>query len=215
MSAAAMDDFAALANQGVEDIRKFLGIPASGGKLAERVRFFVGCDVEISFTQARSVFLPAHRVRNQCAPYLHETFHALAPCRRCPLWFSEGVACYVQSFVSEHYSGYDAPLFTGNGNAEVDRDAARWLAASEGKAVLPFIAKNGEPRNLRSDRERVASPFYALSHSFTKFLAQSCAPSALYRISLATNFKAAFRKQLGAAPLGLRERWLERLRGRQ
>jgi hypothetical protein len=216
MSTPAMDDFAELASQGVRDVETSLGITARASRSGSRgIRYFVSPDVQISYARSGSVFLPARRVRAQSAPYLHETVHALVPCRRCPLWFGEGLACYVQSYVSENLSGYDAPIFTKNGNAGVDADASRWLARRGGRGVLPFVGRAGEPKNLRADRERVATPFYVLSQSLMKFLAQGCEPAALRKIALARDFEMAFQKQLGEAVEAARNRWLKSLGRRQ
>jgi hypothetical protein len=209
MGAAAMDEFAALAGQGIEDIKSFLQVPRRAkSKIADEIRYFVSSDVEISYTNSRSVFLPAQRVRNRSAPYLHETFHALVPCRHCPLWFSEGFACYVQSYVAENFSGYDGAIFTQEGNGSVDADAAHWAASRGGKHVLPFIGKNGEPPALRSDRENVAAPFYVLSHSFVKFIAQCVEPSTLYKISRSRDFRKAFKRHMDATPAKKKCQWL-------
>jgi hypothetical protein len=209
MGAAAMDEFAALAGQGIEDIKSFLQVPRRAkSKIADEIRYFVSSDVEISYTNSRSVFLPAQRVRNRSAPYLHETFHALVPCRHCPLWFSEGFACYVQSYVAENFSGYDGAIFTQEGNGGVDADAAHWAASRGGKRVLPFIGKNGEPPALRSDRENVAAPFYVLSHSFVKFLAQDLEPAILYKISRSRDFRKAVKRHTGATPAKRKCQWL-------
>jgi hypothetical protein len=209
MSAAAMEEFAALASQGIEDIKSFLQIPQRAtSKIADEIHYFASGDVEISYTNSLSVFLPAQRVRNQSAPYLHETFHALAPCRHCPSWFSEGLACYVQSYVAENISGYDGAIFTQEGNASVDADAAQWAVSREGKRVLPFIGKNGEQPALRSNRENVAAPFYVLSHSFVKFLARCVEPAILYKISRSRDFHKAFKRHMDATPVKRKGQWL-------
>jgi hypothetical protein len=212
MTAAAMNEFAVLVGQGIEDIKSFLQVsPRAKSKIADEIHFFVSGDVEISYTNSRSVFLPAQRVRNQSAPYLHETFHVLAPCRHCPLWFSEGLACYVQSYVARNFSGYDGAIFTQDGNGSVDADAAHWAASRGGKRVLPFIGKNGEPPALQSDRENVAAPFYVLSHSFVKFLAQCVEPSTLYKISRSRDFRKAFKRHMDATPAKKKFQWLSSL----
>jgi hypothetical protein len=39
-------------------------------------------------------------VRERTAPYQHETTCVVTPCDHCPMWFSEGLASYVQSYIT-------------------------------------------------------------------------------------------------------------------
>ena len=104
-----MDAFAKLVNRGIIDIEAYLGVSRAGGR---RIRYFISNRVEISHSTWHSIFLPLAKVQNRTAPYLHETVHQLAPCDDCPMWFNEGLASFVQSYVSEHAGGYDGAIFS-------------------------------------------------------------------------------------------------------
>ena len=136
--------------------REQLGSNRTGGR---KVRYFVSNQVQISHSNFRSIYLPLAKVKNQTAPYLHETTHLVAPCDDCPMWFSEGLASYVQSYVSEHTGGYDGGIFTRRGNRGINQDAKRWLASDRGQAVVPFLGIHGEPPSIDWDRTNVAAPF--------------------------------------------------------
>ncbi len=137
LSPAEMTAFAALVEKGVENIEKFLAISLPADR---KVRYYISRQFEISHSQGRSVYLPLERVANKSAPYLHETTHVIAPCVDCPMWFSEGLASFVQSYVSEHMGGYDGIIFARRGNRGIDRDSVRWLAASAARPSCPSSA---------------------------------------------------------------------------
>src|SRR5437762_2174185 len=82
-----MEEFAGLANRGILDIESFLKIAPRETK----IRYYVTSQVDISQAMGNSILLPMQKVINGNAPYLHETSHILAPCRDCPMWFSEGL----------------------------------------------------------------------------------------------------------------------------
>lgn len=126
--------------------------------------------MEISHSTARSIFLPIDKVRDRTAPYLHETTHVVAPCDNCPMWFSEGLASHVQSYISEHAGGYDGGVFSQNGNRGINQDVRRWLASDSGQAVAPYIGVLGEPPAINYDRSNVAAPFYVMAQSFVRFI---------------------------------------------
>ncbi len=87
-----------------------------------------------------------------------------------PTWLSEGFASYMESYIANDFSGYDAHVFTRDGNRSVDAEARQHLKTSYGRNVEPYIGGQGEPNGLARDRERIAPPFYVLSQSFVKFL---------------------------------------------
>ncbi|MES1262650.1 MAG: hypothetical protein ABUS49_13030, partial [Acidobacteriota bacterium] len=193
---AAMDEFSALLDRGVEDISKFAGVPIPERKIT----YFISGRIDISRARGRSIYLPLERVRTHAAPYLHETTHILVPCEDCPLWLSEGYASFVQSYVSEHMGGYDGQIFTRNGNTGVDRDALRWLANDRGQAMLPFVGTNLEEPDL-SDRRSVAAPFYVLSQSLVKYLVEKTGQKDLRALADIKDLTA------------LREKWVSGLKG--
>ncbi len=164
-----MLEFSELLEKGVRDIAQYLEIPSETIR-RDKLLYLISREVQISHSRDHWVFLPAWRVADHSAPYLHETVHVLAPCDFCPLWMSEGFASYVQSYVSEHVGGYDGAVFAKNGNHGIDAEAAEWLKSASGKAVLPYVGRPGPPPNIVEDRSSVAAPFYVMSQSYVKFL---------------------------------------------
>jgi len=205
MDTEAMTTFAELVNRGVTDIETYLGTSRLGSR---KIRYFVSSQVEISHSTWRSVYLPLTKVKNRTAPYLHETTHVLAPCDSCPMWFSEGLASYVQSYVSEHTGGYDGGIFTRGGNRGIDRDARRWLASERGKAVISFIGAHGVPPDIDSDRMNVAAPFYVMAQSFVKFLVEHATPEKARAVFDAQDFDAELQSATGKTAGEWKDLWL-------
>jgi hypothetical protein len=163
------DAFLKLADRGVADIESLVapGLP-EWARRSGRIRFVVSSRTPISRTYGRTVTLPLARVRTRSAPYLHETVHALVPSRGDRVWLSEGLACYLESWVSENRGGYDAHVFSRAGDRGIHEAARRYLATEPGRAVLPWVGSHGEPPLMEEDRSGVARPFYVLSQSLTK-----------------------------------------------
>ena len=201
--------FAELVNRGILDIEAYLGVSRASNR---KIRYFISSQVEISHSTWRSVYLPMSKVRNQTAPYLHETTHVLAPCEDCPMWFGEGLASYVQSYVSEHSGGYDGGIFSRRGNRGIDQDARRWLASERGQAVVSFIGVRGEPPAINYDRSNVAAPFYVMAQSFVKFLAAHATIEKLRGVFDADDFSAGLLNATGKSAAEWKEQWLADLR---
>jgi hypothetical protein len=183
MSAAEAESFARLADQGIADIERLVGadLPPRARR-TRRIRFVVDARVDVSRNYGDTVLLPLERVLSRSAPYLHETAHALLPSRRDAVWLSEGVASYLESWVSENRGGYDAHVFTRAGNEGIHAAARRALGSEAGQAVLPWVGGLGQPPGLEDERERVARPFYVLSHSLTKYLVDAEGLDAVVRL---------------------------------
>jgi len=200
--------FGKLVNQGILDIEAYLGTTNTSNR---KIRYFISDQVDISHSTWRSIYLPLPKVRNRTAPYLHETTHVLAPCDDCPMWFSEGLASYVQSYVSEHTGGYDGGIFTRRGNRGIDSDARRWLNSERGQAVLPFIGVHGEPPTINYDRSNVAAPFYVMAQSFVKFMAETVTLDKLKAVFTAKDFDTEVESATGK-PIGAwKDDWLAKL----
>lgn len=197
--------FANLVNRGILDIEAYLGVSGASGR---KIRYYISSQVQISHSTWRSIYLPMSKVRNHTAPYLHETTHVLAPCNDCPMWFGEGLASYVQSFVSEHTGGYDGGIFSRRGNRGIDVDARRWLASERGQAVVPFIGEHGEPPAINYDRSNVAAPFYVMAQSFVKFLAERATLEKLKGVFEAKDFDVELLSSTGKTALQWKEEWL-------
>jgi len=198
--------FALLAARGVREIARLVGRPARAA-----VRFELRSGAHISTARGRTIAISAFRVRARTAPYLHEIAHVLLPCPHAPEWFSEGLACYLESAAAEPAGGYDSRLFTSAGNPGVDDDARRWLAGPRGRRVLPFIGTRGMPNRIVADRENVAAPFYVLAHSLVKFLVEQVGVKAVARVARAREFALQLRRATGSTRAALRQQWLRRL----
>jgi hypothetical protein len=208
LSSEEMTGFADLANRGILDIEAYLGSTHSGSR---KIRYFISTQVQISHSRWQTVFLPMSKVQNRTAPYLHETTHVVAPCDDCPMWFSEGLASYVQSYISEHAGGYDGGIFSREGNRGIDHDARRWLASERGRAVIPFLGIRGEPAAINDDRANVAAPFYVMAQSFVKFLVERAPLEKLRSCFEAKDFDAELQNSTGKSATEWKQLWLAEL----
>ena len=182
LSVAEADDFSALIDRGVRDVEALVGPDLPGwARRTTRLRFVVSARVPMSRTYGTTVLLPLERVKTRSAPYLHETVHALVPQRGDRVWLTEGLACYLESWVSENRGGYDAHVFTRAGDREIHLEARRYLEREAGRAVLPWVGSHGQPPLMEEDRSGVARPFYVLSQSLTKYLVDSAGLGAVVR----------------------------------
>jgi hypothetical protein len=204
--------FSELVDRGIADIEAYLRPAATGGLREGRIVYRVGRDLPYSSTRGRNVSLMAERVRTDSAPYLHETVHVLVPSPHRSVWLSEGFASYVESYVSENVGGYDAHVFSKTGNRGVDAEASRWLDRDLGQSVLPFVGAPGEPPDLRSQRRRVAAPFYVLSQSFSKFLVQRVGLTAVLQAVSSRDPEGMLARLSGRAAAEWKAEWLRSLR---
>jgi hypothetical protein len=209
MSPSEAESFARLADQGIDDIERLVGadLPPRGRR-TRRIRFIVDARFDVSRTYGATILLPLERVRSRSAPYLHETAHALLPSRSDAVWLSEGLASYLESWVSENRGGYDAHVFTRAGNEGIHAAARRWLATETGRAVLPWVGGRGQPPGLEEERERVARPFYVLSQSLTKYLVDTEGLDAVVRLMVSGD---AFASATGRSREQWRSDWLSAL----
>jgi hypothetical protein len=150
-------------------------------------------------------------VAHRAAPYLHETTHVLVPCRDCPMWFSEGLASYVQSYVSEHLGGYDGAIFARRGNRNIDIEASHWLAESRGQAVLPFIGKEEEPPHISYDRSNVAAPYYIFAQSLIKHVIEKAGVASLATVFPSSDFDEAMSGGTGKSTEAWKQEWLHKV----
>ena len=182
------------------------GLP-EWAKRVGRIRFVLSDEIDISRTWGRTVVLPCARVRARRAPYLHETVHALVPARGERTWLSEGLACYLESYVSATRRGYDAHVFTRAGDRGVHAAARRILGTAAGQAVLPWVGGMGSPPDLENDRDGVARPFYVLAHSLTKHVVEGAGLTAVVRALVASDL-GAFAVETGRSEDAWRASWL-------
>ena len=211
LDAGAAQAFARLADDGVADVEALVapGLPA-WARRTDRIRFVVSDRIDISRTWGRTVVLPLERVRERRAPYLHETVHALVPARGDRTWLSEGLACYLESYVAETRRGYDAHVFARAGDSGIHAEARRTLATAAGRAVLPWVGAAGSPPRLEEDRDGVARPYYVLSHSLVKHVVEAAGLAAVVRALVASE-PGALEAQTGRSETAWRESWLAAL----
>jgi hypothetical protein len=212
LSEGEMKAFAALVDRGIVDIETLVEAARPGTAFPrERLHYVVSRRIHVSRAWRRTALLPLARVKAGTAPYLHETTHLLVPARNRSTWLSEGFASYLESWVSEHRGGYDAHVFTRAGDHTIHRAAARIMATASGRAVLPWVGREGEPPGLERDRETVARPFYVLSHSFTKYLVDAVGLATVLRLLDARDVSAPLAERTRRPLEAWRDRWLQDL----
>lgn len=207
LTAAQIDDFATLANQGAADVARFAGIEPP----KQRIVIYLSPEIEISHTYTASsrhgarVFIDSRRVIDHDAPYLHELVHAVAG-NGGAMWFEEGFASWVASSVATAYGGYYAPVLSG-ANDRVDAQARRVVESARGTDEPSNWFTKEDPQ-LPSQHER--RNFYIVSHSFTKFLATSLGTKQLVAIFRADD-AAALPRISGVSIDKWRQRWMAKL----
>jgi hypothetical protein len=207
LSDSALDEFAELAAKGVRDIARFTGVAAP-----PRIVIEVSPRVDISHTyphfpssanHAPRSFIDSARVADHSAPYLHELVHAVAGSGGA-MWLEEGFASWVASSVASQFGGYYAPVLS-NTNDQVDAQARAVLEHSRaGSETSTWFAAVDAP-DFATQRERRG--FYIVSHSFTKFLAQSLGKRTLIRIHRQNDIRSLAR--ISGVPI---EEWEQRWR---
>jgi hypothetical protein len=205
--------FARLLDQGVTDVESVVssGLPP-GTAEPPRVRFVVTPRVGISRAFRSTVLLPLGRVRARSAPYLHEITHVLVPSRSDCTWLTEGLASYIESRVAETLGGYDAHVFTRGGNAGIDAAARRRLRGPRAADLLAYVGGSGQPPDLDADRSGVARPFYVLSQSFVKFLADRAGVDAVVAAAASADPPRVLAARTGRPVEAWKAEWLAWLR---
>jgi hypothetical protein len=209
LTPAQLDDFADLAEKGAGDIVRFTGVPPR----KQHILIYLSPRIDISHTyphypgsvhhEAR-VFIDSERVEHHTAPYLHELVHAVVG-DGGSMWLEEGFASWVASSVASAYGGYYAPVLS-QGNDRVDSQARSVIERSRGAAEAAAWFDSDSPDLTQRERRS----FYILSHSFTKYLANTLGTSRLVRIHRANNVRA-LELTSGVSLDEWRTRWIESL----
>ncbi len=213
---------------GIRDMERLLGPARAWQRFpSPNVRYYIAPGAFISHVDgAGRVFIRSDRVRDERAPFLHETSHVFLMSRGPLLfelpdstadrqlgvvtpWLGEGAASWIGDLVAERIGTVEGDPFDGGGNAGVDRACAAWLARAEGQRIEPFIGRAGVPPGLFTDRRGVAAPFYVCAQSYVKFLGErwgAPAVSSLLGAKLGA-VPAALRAITRTEPDSLRARW--------
>jgi hypothetical protein len=209
LTPAQLDDFADLAEKGANDIGRFTGVPPR----KQHILIYLSPRIDISHTyphypgsvhhEAR-VFIDSERVEHHTAPYLHELVHAVVG-DGGSMWLEEGFASWVASSVASTYGGYYAPVLS-EGNDRVDSQARTVIERSRGAAEAAAWFADDSPDLTQRERRS----FYILSHSFTKYLANTLGTPRLVRIHRANNVRA-LELTSGVSLDQWRTRWIESL----
>jgi hypothetical protein len=205
LDVAEREAFTRLADRGVGDLQRLI---LQGSAAPEPVRFIVSARVGMSVTFGRTVRLPLQRVKWRQAPYLHEAVHALLPTLHRSTWLSEGLACYLESWVAENVGGYDAQVFSKAGDRRIHDAARGYLESDLGRQVLPWVGVPGQPPDLWKDRVGVARPFYVLAHSFTKYLVEHLGLAAVVELAGGSDPEGALARLTGRDAGAWRAEWL-------
>lgn len=186
LSDEATKDIVQRLDRGIAAARKAIGKPAWAFSGDPRVFFY--------FPDARFVahapggntaFIPLWRIRDDEAPWLHESLHLLLATpggdwlarddadARMPLWFSEGLPDALAIQISESEGlRYFSPLWSVPSSG-LDELCRTELGSAAGQKVLPSIGAPGKLKDLFGpERVTYAVPFYVCSVSFVRFLAK-------------------------------------------
>jgi hypothetical protein len=208
---------AAQLNQGIVDIESFLGVKFDRAHYgATKITYFVGDSISKShvyggyshnkYTKA-FVFLPARKVKQDRAPYLHETTHILA-WSFSSLWLREGFATYVQNSVNAKVGMGRVRTF-GDETEDANSDAVELAKQAGNSEALEMIGRNGKPQFSDQGQRRV---FYALAESFVNFLGARLDVSKMKEIYFAENTSAAIRDVSGRSVEEWKKLWLADLK---
>lgn len=223
LSDGAMREILSRLDRGIAAAKKTIRKPAWAFEGDPRVFFY--------FPDARFVahapggntaFVPLWRIRDDEAPWLHESLHLLLATpggdwlarddadTRMPLWFSEGLPDALAIQISEteglrHFS----PLWSVPASG-LDELCRTELDSAAGKKALPFIGAPGKLKDLFGpERVTYAVPFYVCSVSFVRFLAKPRGFAAL--LTAIADFgreEAAIEREFGRPLAGLKAEWL-------
>lgn len=192
----------------------------------ERVYFyFADAQFVCHAPPGNTVYIPLWRMRENQAPWMHETMHLLIASRRgewfaeseetmnarMPLWLHEGLAESLAIDVDErletaHYSPIiDVPA------SGLDALCRERLENGPGARVLAYVGSHGKMPELFSEqRMQFAPAFYTASTSFIRFLQRRHGREALLRaIDSHAEEHEVLERAIGMPLFQAKTEWLE------
>ena len=226
LDAAQLRDFTALADEGVANVRRYLGqtLDAPGADDAP-VHIYISDRVHlasVTIDPLPHIFIHTDSVLSGRAPYLHEIVHALAQWSwRRSEWMAEGFANHAAAEVARRYGGFHATGPEPRGLAALGVH----LDSDEGREVLPLIGLWGRRgdyapaqralfEKVLTQRRRYAGPYYTLAWSYVDFLMAELGLAGLHRVATAADPDAEARRLTGRSLDRLKTEWLSGLRPR-
>lgn len=224
LDAAQLQAFADLANEGVANVRRYLGetLDAPGPDGAP-VHIFISDRVQlasVTIDPLPHIFIHTDSVLGGRAPYLHEIVHALAQWSwRRSEWMAEGFANHAAAEVARRYGGFHATGPEPRGLAAL----AVHLDSGPGREVMPLIGlwgRRGDYTPARralfdkvlTQRRRYAGPYYTLAWSYVDFLMRELGLAGLHRVATAPDPDAEAQRLTGRTLAQLKADWLDGLR---
>jgi hypothetical protein len=224
LGAAQLQEFAELADEGVVNVRRYLGgtLDPPGPDdapvhiyISDRVRL-----ASVTIDPLPHIFIHTDSVLGGRAPYLHEIVHALAQWSwRRSEWMAEGFANHAAAEVARRFGGLHATGPEPRGLAAL----AEHLDSGPGREVMPLIGLWGRrgdyPPTERAlfdkvltQRRRYAGPYYTLAWSYVDFLMAELGLEGLHQVATAADPETEARRVGGRSLAQLRAQWLARLR---
>lgn len=226
LSATQLAEFADLVDEGVVNVRRYLGdaLDLPGNDHAP-VHFYISDRVRLASVTVDPlphVFIHTDAVLGGRAPYLHELVHAMAQWSwRRSEWMAEGFANHAAAEVARRHGGFHASGPEPRGLAAL----AEHLDSGPGREVMPLIGLWGRRGDytpahrelfdkVLTQRRRYAGPYYTLSWSYVGFLIDELGLEGLHRVATAAEPGAEARRLCGRTLDQLQGEWLAELRER-
>ena len=173
--------------RGIQAAKRFVGKPGWSFRGDRRIYYYFPDERFVAHAPGgNAAFIPLWRIREDKAPWLHESLHLLLATpkgdwlstpedyqnRRMPLWLSEGLAESLAMEISaQEELAHFSPLIDVRAS-QLDALAAKCLREAPSDRVLAMIGGRGKlPELFGPDRVAYALPFYAGSTSFVRHLA--------------------------------------------
>lgn len=213
-------------SKGVRAAKEYVGRPDWTFRGDPRIYFyFADAQFICHAPPGNIVYIPLWRMREDQAPWMHETMHLLIASRRgewfaeseeaqnagMPLWLHEGLAESLSIDVDQlagltHYS----PVIEAPADG-IDLLCRERLASSPAARILAFVGARGKlPELFSEQRMQYAPAFYAASTSFVRFLLQRYGRKVLlHAIECHGEENEQLERSIGMPMLQARNEWLD------